>query len=161
MDTSLQNTSLTEDEMTMSAQGVQEAEHAEGEKAHIHLPNGSLWPVILGISILVTMVGFVFINTVYWITVIGAVFVFISIMGWALEDPMATHEEEVKPGEHSASFAEAASTGKPTPLQRKFYRTQKMWLIRPLPLPLAHGALIPSKCSLSARVLYFRCMERL
>ena len=119
MDTSLQNTSLTEDEMTMSAQGVQEAEHAEGEKAHIHLPNGSLWPVILGISILVTMVGFVFINTVYWITVIGAVFVFISIMGWALEDPMATHEEEVKPGEYSASFAEAASTGKPTPLAAK------------------------------------------
>ena len=122
MDTSLQNTSLTEDEMTMPALAVQEAEHAEGEEAHIHLPNGSLWPVILGISILVTMVGFVFINTVYWITVIGAVFVFIGIMGWALENPMATHGKEAKPGEYSATFDEAASTGKPTPLAAKVLR---------------------------------------
>lgn len=116
MDTSLQNTSLTEDEMAITAQAVQEAEHAEAEEAHIHLPNGSLWPIILGFSILITMVGFVFINTVYWISVIGAVLVFISIMGWALENPMATHGEEVKPGEYSATFEEAASTGKPTPL---------------------------------------------
>ena len=119
MDTSLQNTSLTEDEMTTVAQEVQKAEHAEDEQAHIHLPNGSLWPIILGIAILVTMVGFVFINTVYWITVIGAVFVFIGIMGWALENPMATHGEHVKPGEYSATFEEAASTGKPTPLAAK------------------------------------------
>ncbi|HXZ05014.1 MAG TPA: cytochrome c oxidase subunit 4 [Ktedonobacteraceae bacterium] len=119
MDTSLQNTSLTEDEMAITAQAVQEAEHAEAEEAHIHLPNGSLWPIILGFSILITMVGLVFINTVYWISVIGAVLVFISIMGWALENPMATHGEEVKPGEYSATFEEAASTGKPTPLAAK------------------------------------------
>ncbi len=122
MDTSLQNTSLTEDEMTMPALAVQEAEHVEGEEAHIHLPNGSLWPIIVGVSILVTMVGFVFINTVYWITIVGAVFVFIGIMGWALENPMATHGEEVKPGEYSATFEEAASTGKPTPLAAKVLR---------------------------------------
>jgi Cytochrome c oxidase subunit IV/BON domain len=114
MDTSLQKTSLTEDEMTMPAQAVQEAEHTEADEAHIHLPNGSFWPILLGISILVTMVGFVFINTVYWVTVIGAIFVFISIMGWALEDPMATHAEHVKSGEYSATFEEAASSGKPT-----------------------------------------------
>jgi BON domain len=122
MDTSLQNTSLSEDEMTMPALAVQEAEHVEGEEAHIHLPNGSLWPIIVGAAILVTMVGFVFINTVYWITVIGAVFVFIGIMGWALENPMATHGEEVKPGEYSATFEEAASTGKPTPLAAEILR---------------------------------------
>jgi BON domain len=103
MDTSLQNTSRTEDETTTLAQAVEDAAHAGGEAAHIHLPNGSLWPVILGISILVTMAGFVFINTVYWVTVIGAVFVFIGIMGWALEDPMATHGEHAKPGEYSAA----------------------------------------------------------
>ncbi|HYX49909.1 MAG TPA: cytochrome c oxidase subunit 4, partial [Ktedonobacteraceae bacterium] len=91
MDTSLQNTNLTEDEMTMPALAVEDGVDAEGEEAHIHLPNGSLWPVILGLSILVTIAGFVFINTVYWVTVIGAIFVFISILGWALEDPMATH----------------------------------------------------------------------
>ncbi len=121
MDTSLQNTSLTEDEMTMPALAVQEAEHAE-EEAHIHLPKGSLWPLIVAIAILVTIVGFVFINTVYWITIIGAIFIFIGIMGWALENPMATHEEEVKPGEYSTSFAEAAITRKPTPLAEKALR---------------------------------------
>jgi hypothetical protein len=119
MDTSLQNTSLTEDEMTMTAQAVQEAEHAEDEKAHIHLPNGSLWPILLGVSIFITMVGFLFINTVYWVVIIGAILVFISIMGWALEDPMASHEEEVKPGEYAATFEEAAISGKPTPLAAK------------------------------------------
>jgi len=119
MDTSLQNTSLTEDEMTMPALAVQESEHVEGEEAHIHLPNGSLWPIIVGAAILVTMVGFVFINTVFWITVIGAICVFISIMGWALEDPMATHGEQVKTGEYSATFEEATSSGKPTLLAAK------------------------------------------
>ena len=122
MDTSLQNTRLTEDETTTPAQAVEDAAHAGGEEAHIHLPNGSLWPVILGISILVTMVGFVFINTAYWVTAIGAVFVFISIMGWALEDPMASHDEHAKPGEFSATFEEAASSGKPTPLAAKILR---------------------------------------
>jgi hypothetical protein len=119
MDTSLQNTNLTEDEMAMPAQAVQEVELAEADEAHIHLPNGSLWPILLAIAILVTLASFVFINTVYWITVIGAIFIFIAIMGWALEDPMATHGEQVKPGEYSATFEEAASTGKPTPLAEK------------------------------------------
>jgi hypothetical protein len=119
MDTSLQNTSLTEDELTMPELADQEAGQVEGEEAHIHLPNGSLWPVILGIAILVTMVGFLVINSVPWIVPIGAIFIFIAIMGWAFENPMATHGEEVKPGEYSTSFAEAAVTGKPTPLAEK------------------------------------------
>ena len=119
MDTSLQNTSLTEDEMVTPVQADEEAAQAEAHEAHIHLPNGSLWPVILAISILVTMAGFVFINTVYWVAVIGAICVFISIIGWALEDPMATHGEQVKPGEYSATFEEAASSGKPTLLAAK------------------------------------------
>jgi len=119
MDTSLQKTNITEDEMTMPVLAGREAQHVEGEEAHIHLPNGSLWPIIVGVAILVTMVGFLFINTVYWITIVGAVFIFIGIMGRALENPMATHEEEVKSGEYAATFAEAAITGKPTPLAAK------------------------------------------
>lgn len=123
MDTSLQNTSLTEDELSMPALADQEAEHTEGEGAHIHLPNGSYWPIILGVAILVTMAGLVVVNSVPWITILGLVFVFIAIMGWAMENPMAAHEEEeVKPGEYSTSFAEAAVTGKPTPLAEKALR---------------------------------------
>src|SRR5690242_2772551 len=119
MDTSLQNTSLTEDEMTTPEQVSQEVEPVEDEEAHIHLPNGSLWPVLLSVSILITIAGFVFINTVFWITIIGAILVLISILGWALEDPMASHGDHVKPGEYSSTFEEAALSGKPTPLAAK------------------------------------------
>jgi osmotically-inducible protein OsmY len=122
MDTSLQHTSLTQDELSMPSLEEQEAEQAEGDGAHIHLPNGSLWPIILGVAILITMAGFVVINSFPWITIIGLLFVFIAIMGWALENPMASHEEEVKPGEYSTTFAEAAVTGKPTPLAEKALR---------------------------------------
>jgi osmotically-inducible protein OsmY len=122
MDTSLQNTNLTEDEMTTPEQAIQEAEHVEAEEAHIHLPNGSLWPVLLGISILITIAGFVFINTVFWITIIGAILVLISILGWALEDPMASHGDHVKTGEYSSTFEEAALSGNPTPLAAKMLR---------------------------------------
>ncbi len=122
MDTSLQNTSLTEDEMTTPAQAIQESEPVEAEESHIHLPNGSLWPVLVGLSILITIAGFVFINTVYWVTIVGAILVFISIMGWALEDPMATHGEHVKPREYSSTFEEAALSGKPTPFAAQVLR---------------------------------------
>ena len=117
MDTSLQNTSFTRDEMATPVLADQEQVLTEGEEeAHIHLPNGSLWPVILAVGILIALAGFVAINTTPVITIIGLIVVFISIIGWGLEDPMASHEEEVKPGEYATTFAEAAITGKPTPL---------------------------------------------
>jgi len=106
----------------MPAQAVQETEQAEAEEAHIHLPNGSLWPVFLGISILITMASFLSIKTLYWVTIIGAILVFISILGWALEDPMAPQGKEIKPGEYSSTFEEAASSGKPTPLAAQVLR---------------------------------------
>lgn len=95
MDTSLQNTRLTESELSIPTIADQEVEHAEGEGVHIHLPNGSLWPAILGVAILVTMAGFLVINSFPWITIFGAIFTFISIMGWALENPMATPGDEL------------------------------------------------------------------
>ncbi len=117
MDTSLQSTNLTGDELTMPVVVDQEAKLAEAEEAaHIHLPGPSFWPIILSLAIAVTIVGFVVINNNPWITIIGLVFVFVGIMGWALENPMAAHEEEARPGKYAATFAEAAITGKPTPL---------------------------------------------
>jgi hypothetical protein len=118
MDTSLQSTSLTGDEITIPVPAGQEEELAEAEEeAHIHLPHGSFWPFLLALSILLTMSGFVVINTTPWITILGLPLILITIMGWALEDPMATPKEaEVKPGEYAATFAEAATTGKLTPL---------------------------------------------
>jgi Cytochrome c oxidase subunit IV/BON domain len=117
MDTSLQNANLTEDELTVPVLEDQDADLAEAEEAaHIHLPNGSLWPLLVGLAILVTMIGLAIINTTPWVTIIGAVFVLVGILGWAFENPNASHAEVVEPGKYVATFAEAAKTGKPTPL---------------------------------------------
>src|SRR5947209_9338125 len=118
MNTPLQNTSVTGDELELAEPITeeQEEEHAEGEEGHIHLPGPSYWPVILGVALLITIGGFLFINSSPWITIIGIPLVFIGIMGWALEDPMASKTPRTKPGEYATSFAEAAITGKPTAL---------------------------------------------
>ena len=116
MDTSLQNTSLTDDETMLILAGEGDELAEAEEEAHIHLPNGSLWPLILSVGILIAIAGFVVINTTPVVTIIGVVVAFIGILGWGLENPMASREEKVEPGKYAATFAEAAKTGKPTPL---------------------------------------------
>ena len=118
MNTPLQNTTVTGDEMELAEPitGEQEEEDAQGEEGHIHLPGPSFWPVFLGVALLITIGGFLFINSNPWITIIGLPLVLIGIMGWALEDPMAPKTPTVKPGGYSTSYAEAAITGKPTML---------------------------------------------
>ena len=118
MNTPLQNTSVTGDELVLAepVTGEQEEEHAEGEEGHIHLPGPSFWPVIVSIAILITVAGFLFINTFPWMTIIGLPLVLIGILGWALEDPMASKMPQTTRGEYDMSYAEAAITGKPTEL---------------------------------------------
>src|SRR5258708_23378063 len=62
------------------------------------------------------MIGFLIINSTSALVIIGAILVLISIMGWGVQDPMATHGEKVESGKYAATFAEAAKTGKSTPL---------------------------------------------
>ena len=85
METSLQSTHLPANELSDS---LVEEQLEEGEH-HIHLPNPSLWPFILSIAILVTIIGFLFLPTNPWLSVVAAPFVLVGILGWALEDPMA------------------------------------------------------------------------
>ncbi len=66
-----------------------ESEHEGESEHHIHLPNPSFWPILLSAAIGITMAGFVFINTNILVVLIGLILVFICIIGWALEDPMA------------------------------------------------------------------------
>src|SRR5436305_11162676 len=85
MDTTLHVAGLAVNDLSQSltiSQEVDEAEH------HIHLPNPSLWPLILGATILVEVTGLLFIPENPWLCVIAAPFVLLGIMGWALEDPM-------------------------------------------------------------------------
>lgn len=85
MEASLQSTHLPAHELSDSL-----AEEQIEQEHHIHLPNPSLWPFILSIAILVTIAGFLFLPTDPWLSVVGAPFVLVGILGWALEDPMAS-----------------------------------------------------------------------
>ncbi len=80
MQASLQSTNLSD---SLAEEQIEEAEH------HVHLPNPSLWPFILSVAILVTIIGFLFLPANPWLSVVGAPFVLVGILGWALEDPMA------------------------------------------------------------------------
>ncbi|HEY6408725.1 MAG TPA: BON domain-containing protein [Ktedonobacteraceae bacterium] len=112
MNTPLQSVNLSADDMT----AILLAEVAEDEEghAHIHMPNGSLWPLFLAVAVVVTMAGFLVINTNPWITIIGAPFVLVGIVGWGLQDPFASRSGAAKTSQLLTSYAEAAATGQPT-----------------------------------------------
>jgi len=86
MDTSLQRANLTAEEVNTSLAAHHE-EPAE-EEHHIHLPNPSLWPLLLSAAILLAVIGILFFPENPWLTVVAAPLVIIGILGWALEDPM-------------------------------------------------------------------------
>jgi hypothetical protein len=96
MDSSLKSTNFTADDLSMSLhEHVGDVEDAEAEEEHhIHLPNPSLWPFILSVAILVTVIGLLFLPSNPWLSVVGAPFVLVGILGWALQDPMAAPRAE-------------------------------------------------------------------
>ncbi|HEX9131277.1 MAG TPA: cytochrome c oxidase subunit 4 [Ktedonobacteraceae bacterium] len=89
MDSSPQSASFTPDESNASLLEQREEGEEEEEKPHIHLPNPSYWPILLSLGVAITISGIIFVSTVPWVTLLGIIFVFICIMGWALENPMA------------------------------------------------------------------------
>ena len=89
MDSSPQSASFTPDELHAAILEQQEEGGEEEEELHIHMPNPSYWPILLGLAIAITVSGIIFIPAVPWVTLIGMILVFICIMGWALENPMA------------------------------------------------------------------------
>jgi hypothetical protein len=107
MDSSLKSTNLTADDFTTSPnEHVDEVEGAE-EEHHIHLPNPSLWPFILSVAILVTIIGILFLPSNPWLTIVAAPFVLVGILGWALQDPMAAPKADyiIAPPAPSAAAA--------------------------------------------------------
>jgi hypothetical protein len=95
MDSSLHGTHATADELHASL--AAETEAGAEEEHHVHLPNPSLWPLILSAAILVAVVGLLFIPNNPWITLVAVPFMLLGIMGWALEDPMAPVKERYIP----------------------------------------------------------------
>lgn len=117
MNTPLQSTgpNAYELEQTGAETVEQEEAHEQGE-AHIHLPNPSYWPLLVGLAVLIIFVGVLMSRATPALIIIGAPLLLITMMGWALENPNAPKEAPVKQGEYAMSYAEAATTGKPTVL---------------------------------------------
>ena len=93
-----QRVGSTSDEFTNNVSAVREEDTGEVEaQPHIHLPNPSYWPVLLGVAIALTIIGFLIISNIFGLAllfiIVGLVFVLVSILGWALEDPMAPLKE--------------------------------------------------------------------
>ena len=119
MSTPLQSTNLTADQVAAPIVTEHEAELAEGEEGHIHLPNPSFWPILLSVAIAFTVGGLILWSkdSFPWLSVVAAPFIIVGILGWGLEDPMAIKGKEEGQVEGVAStYAEAAATGKPTAL---------------------------------------------
>lgn len=124
MDSSLQSANLATDEQRLSVPaGHEEATVAEEEQHHIHLPNPSAWPLVLGVAILVEIIGLMFIPDSPWLSIVAAPFILLGIMGWALEDPMAAPE-----GQQLASQAQAAGAPSKYALGRDVVDRDGNWL---------------------------------
>jgi osmotically-inducible protein OsmY len=91
METSLQSANLTANQLEASPRTKEEAEEMEHQ---IHLPNPSLWPFILSAAILLTTMGLLSLPDIPWLSIAVAPFVLVGILGWALEDPMASPHQE-------------------------------------------------------------------
>lgn len=122
MNTPLQSASTLGDELTLTASQEHGGAHDHSEAGHIHLPGPSYWPIVISVALLITIVGLLVVNSTPALLIVGGVLVLISIVGWGLEDPMASKSGEKKPNEVALSFAEAAITGKQTPLAKAALR---------------------------------------
>jgi cytochrome c oxidase subunit I len=86
----------------------------------IHLPSPSYWPIVLAVSL--PMIGYGLLYT-YWIAGAGALVLFASIYGWALEpsvDPDGGHDDHHGADDHGPSgdgelVAASAGTTDATP----------------------------------------------
>jgi osmotically-inducible protein OsmY len=135
MNTPLQSTGVVEDERTRLRREEAVEEHALGEGDHIHLPGPSYWPFAISAALLITFVGLLFINFTPALLIIGVVLVFISMIGWGLENPLETEDEKG----FARSFAEAATTGRLTPLaQASLRQAQDVVEGRPVENPPPH-----------------------
>jgi hypothetical protein len=96
MESSPQSASFTPDEYANLPAGSQDehgGEAADSHSTHIHLPNPSYWPILLGAGLAIAVLGLLIINITPWLFVIALPLILIAIMGWALEDPMAPLKE--------------------------------------------------------------------
>jgi hypothetical protein len=94
MDSSLQSAKVVEDDLSPSLHHYAEGVDTK-EEPHIHLPNPSWWPLILTVAIVLAVAGLLYFPENPWVLIISTPLILLGIMGWALEDPMASSQEHV------------------------------------------------------------------
>jgi len=90
MDTSPQSASTRSDQWSTTLPAHQEGDIEEAEP-HIHLPNPSYWPILLGLAVAVALGGFILSPL---ISIVALIFVLVCALGWSIEDPMAVLKEK-------------------------------------------------------------------
>ncbi len=124
MNSPLQSTDLTADELATSPQTDEEIERT-GEEGHIHLPNPSFWPILLTVALVLAVGGLITWTNgnLPWLSIIAIPLVLIGIIGWGLEDPMAKPKEEAAERiEIPKTYAEAVAEGRLTPYAEALLR---------------------------------------
>jgi hypothetical protein len=75
--------------------------HRAKEALHLALPAPSIWPLLLSAALCALMVGLLLIDKAPWLVLIAVFFVFVGILGLALEDrepgPIDQHETLILP----------------------------------------------------------------
>jgi hypothetical protein len=75
--------------------------HRAEEAVHLALPRPSIWPLLLGAALCALMIGLLLIDQAPWLVLLAALFVFVGILGWALEnhepEPIDKHETLILP----------------------------------------------------------------
>ena|GEM_PF-479408 len=94
METSLHSANIAVNDISNPPQIHEIEQEIEEGEHHIHLPGPSYWPLLLSAAILVAVAGLLFIPDNPWLVIIAVPFVLIGILGWGLEDPMATTTHE-------------------------------------------------------------------
>lgn len=90
MDTTPHSTSSTSNQWDTTLSAHQEGE-IEDSVPHIHLPNPSLWPILLGLAIAIALGGLILTPI---ISIIALILIVICAIGWSVEDPMAPLKEK-------------------------------------------------------------------
>jgi|SRR5215831_2337302 len=103
-------------------QGHEALEHEDSEEHHVHLPNPSYWPILVGLAIAITLGGFIISPG---ISIVGLILVFVTALGWALEDPFAPLTGKVETVQTVLSYEQSVETGRPTAIAESVLQNAK------------------------------------
>lgn len=143
MNSPLQSANLTADELPASLSTNQDSEYdIREEESRIHMPNPSLWPLYIGFAVLIAVGGILVIESNPWITIIGAVLVLFTMMGWVFEDPNAHPHKAGQEAYRPSTFAEALLLKAEDVVDRTVTISSTAWSAHPVKVELEREGVV-------------------